>query len=128
MTKEVPRLIKVELIVEPSTGVADTVGITWVDVGMIVATGPCWMDLIIDFLAEDLVLDDEKDANRVRRVATRYLLSADHKLYRRSFGGPYLLCLHPKKVSELLAELHGGVCGSHVGGRSLAHLAMSQGF
>nr|XP_023877005.1 uncharacterized protein LOC111989456 [Quercus suber] len=32
------------------------------------------------------------------------------------------------KVGELLADLHDGVCGSHVGGRSLAHRAMTQGF
>ena len=44
------------------------------------------------------------------------------------FGGPYLLCLHPEKVGELLAELHDRVCGNHVGGCSLAHRAMTQGF
>ena len=38
------------------------------------------------------------------------------------------LTLHPSKIEELLAELHDGVCGSHVGGRSLAHWAMTQGF
>ena len=30
------------------------------------------MNPIIDFLAEDRVPDDEKEANRVRRVAARY--------------------------------------------------------
>ena len=34
----------------------------------------------------------------------------------------------PKKVMELLAELHDGVCGNHVGGCSLANQAMTQGF
>ena len=38
------------------------------------------------------------------------------------------MCLHREKVNELLAELHDGVCGSHVGGRLLAHRAMTQGF
>ena len=60
---------------------------------------------------------DEKEAGRVCRVTARYWLSA----YRRSFGGPYLLCLHPDKVNELLTEFHEGVCGNHVGGHSLAH-------
>ena len=83
------------------------------------------MNPIIEFLAEDRVPDDESETNKVRRVASRYWLSADRKLYRRSFGGPYLLCLHPRKVNELLAELHEGVCGSHVGGRSLVHRAMT---
>ena len=86
------------------------------------------MDPIINFLVENRMPDDEKEAGRVRWVAARYWLSANRKLYWRSFGGPYLLCLCPKKVNELLAELHEGVCGSHVEGRSLAHQVMTQGF
>ena len=88
----------------------------------------CWMDPIIKFLAEDQVPDDEKETEKVHRTATRYWLSANHKLYRRSFGGPYLQCLHLSKVKELLAELQDRVCGSHVRGCSLAHWAMTQGF
>ena len=86
------------------------------------------MDPIIDFLAEDQVLDDEKEANRVRQVASQYWLSANRKLYRRSFGGPYLLCLHLEKVNGLSAKLYNGVCDNHVEGRSLAHRAMTQRF
>ena len=123
MTEDVPQLIKVELIEERS--INTTVG---VGVAAILSAQRCWMDPIIDLLAEDQLPNDEKEASKVRRVAARYWLSTDRKLYRRSFGGPYLLCLHPKKVNELLAELHDGVCGSHVGGCSLAHRAMTQGF
>ena len=94
------------------------------EVAVVLVANPCWMNPIIDFLAEDKVPDDEKEAKKIRRVAPRYWLSADCKLYRRSFTGPYLLCLHPKKVNELLTELHDGVCGGHVGERSLAHRAM----
>ena len=81
----------------------------------------CWMDPIINFLVEDRVPDDEKEAGKVRRVAAWNWLSADRKLYQRSFVGLYLLCLHPDKVNELLTELHEGVCGSQFGGRTLAH-------
>ena len=121
MTEGVPRIIKVEIVVEPSINAAITVT-------AVSTSGPCWMDLIINFLAEDRMPDDEKKANRVRRMAAQYWLSVDRKLYQRSFGGPYLLCLHPEKVNELLVELHDGVCSSHVGGRLLAHRAMTQGF
>ena len=86
------------------------------------------MDPIIYFLAEDQLPNDEKEASKVRRVAARCWLSTDRKLYRRSFGGPHLLCLHPKKVNEFLVELHDRVCGSHVRGCSLAHQVMTQGF
>ena len=125
IAEEIPRLIKVELVLEPSIKVAGDAGAAKVEVTTIATLGPCWMNLIIDFLAEDRIPDDEKEANKIRRVAARYWLSRDQKLYRRSFGGPYLLCLHPEKVGQILAKLHEGVCGSHVGGRSLAHRAMT---
>ena len=38
---------------EPSISVADDVSTAEVDVAMISATRLCWMDPIIDFLAED---------------------------------------------------------------------------
>ena len=72
MTKEVPWLIKVELIAEPNIGVVGSVGAAGIDVTLISAIGPCWMDPIIDFLAKDRVSNDEKEANRIRQVAARY--------------------------------------------------------
>ena len=57
---------------------------TEVDIAMISTTRPYWMDPIIDFLAEDRVPDDEKEAKKIRRVASQYWLSADCKLYQRS--------------------------------------------
>ena len=80
MTEDVPRIIKVELIAQPSIDAA--IGVTVVS-----TSEPCWMDPIINFLAKDQVLDDEKEANKLRRVAARYWLLADRKLYRRFFGG-----------------------------------------
>ena len=50
------------------------------------------------------------------------------KLYKRSFSGPYLLCVHPEASESLLEELHEGVCGSHTGGRSLSHRTLTQGY
>ena len=120
MTEDVPWIIKMELIAKLSINAA-------IGVVVVSASGPCWMDPIIDFLVEDRVLDDEKEASRIRRV-TRYWLLADCILYWRSFGGPYLLCLCLEKVNELLAELHDRVCGSHVGGYSLAYRATTKRF
>ena len=105
-----------ELVPEPSIKVTGGEGVARVKVTTVATLGSSWMDPIIEFLADDQIPDDEKEANKVRRVAARYWLSRDRKLYRSSFGGPYLLCLHPEKVGQLLAELHKGVCGSHVGG------------
>ena len=120
-TEDTPRLVKIELIRELSISVKSDYDQARVEVAMVSVANPCWMNSIIYFLAEDKVPDDEKEAKKIRWVAPRYWLSANRKLYRRSFAGPYLLCLHPEKVNELLTELHDGVCGGHVGGRSLAH-------
>lgn len=79
------------------------------------------MDPIINFLIEDRVPNDEKEVKRVHRTTTRYWLSENRILNRRSFGGPYLLCLHPSKVNEPLTDLHEGTCGSHVRGHLLAY-------
>ena len=89
---------------------------------------PSWMDSIIRFLKEDILPEDKIEANKIRRKATNYWLSEDHKLYKHSFSGPYLLCVYPKLTEPLLEELHEGICGSHIGGRSLAHRAITQGY
>ena len=49
-------------------------------------------------------------------------------MYKRSFFGPYLLCIHPEASELLLEELYEGICGSHTGGRSLSHKALTQGY
>ena len=93
MTKDVPRIIKVKLITEPSINTMTDVGIAGICVTAVSTVEPCWMDSIVDFLAEDRIPDDEKKASKVHWVASRYWLLADKKLYQRSFRGPYLLCL-----------------------------------
>ena len=82
---------------------------------------PSWMDSIIQFLKEDILPEEKVEANKVQRKATSYWLSEDHKLHKRSFSGPYLLCVHPDQTESLLEEMHEGICGSHTGSRSLAH-------
>ena len=89
---------------------------------------PSWMDSIIRFLREDILPEEKIEVDKIRRTATSYWLLEDHKLYKRSFSGLYLLCVHPELTESLLEELHEGICGSHTGGRSLAHRVIIQGY
>ena len=82
------------------------------------------MDPIVLFLREDILPNDKIEADKVRRKAPRFWLSEDQKLYNRSFFGPYLLYIYPEASKLLLEELHEGICGSHIGGRSLSHRAI----
>ena len=89
---------------------------------------PSWMDPILRFLSKDVLLEDKSEAEKIHRKAPRFWLSKDQKLYKRSFSRPYLLCIHPEALELLLEELYKGICGSHTGGRSIAHRAITQGY
>ena len=75
------------------------------------------MNSIIQFLKEDILPEERIKADKVRRKATRYWLSKNQKLYKRSFSRPYLLCVHSELTESLLEELHEGIYGSHTGGK-----------
>ena len=83
------------------------------------------MDSISLFLEKDTLLEEKSEAEKVRRKAPRFWLSKDRKLYKRSFSGLYLLCVHPEASESLLEEFHEGVYESHTGGRSLSHRALT---
>ena len=119
--QHLPRVILVEVLYRP-TEAREMAQIHQIRVG------PSWMDSIIRFLREDIFPEEKIEADKVRRKATSYWLSEDHKLYKCSFSGPYLLCVHPELTESLLEDLHEGICGSHTGGRSLAHRAITQDY
>ena len=86
------------------------------------------MDSISLFLEKDILPEEKSKAEKVCRKAPRFWLSEDRKLYKRSFSGPCLLCVHLEVSESLLEELHEGVCGSHTRGKSLSHRAITQGY
>ena len=118
-TQDLPRVILVKDLYKPTETRKETAQIHQIRVG------PSWMDSIIRFLKEGVLLEERIEADKVRRKATSYWLSENHKLYKRSFSGPYLLCVHPELTESLLEELHEGICGNHTGGKSLAHRAIT---
>ena len=88
--------------------------------------GSNWIDSIILFLKEDILPAEKSEADKVRKKAPRFWLFKNQKLYKLSFFGPYLLCIHPEVSELLLNELHEWICGSHTRGISLSHRALTQ--
>ena len=86
------------------------------------------MDPIVLFLKEDILPEEKSEADKVRRKTPWFWLSEDQTLYKRSFSRPYLICIHLEASELLLEELHEGIYGSHTGGRSLSHRAITQGY
>lgn len=65
LTDEVPRLIKVEVVKDPRIDPKASVL-------AIRASEPCCMDLIVEFLAENCLPSESKEAGRVRRISARF--------------------------------------------------------
>ena len=108
--QDLPRVILVEDLYTPMSLHKDMPRIYQINLS------PSWMDPISLFLERDILPEEKSEVEKVRRKAPRFWLSEDRKLYKRSFSGPYLLCVHPETSESLLEELHEGVCGSHTGG------------
>ena len=87
--QNLPRVILVEDLYKPIETKRETVRIHQI------RAGPSWIDSIIQFLKEDTLPEERLETDKVRRKATRFWLSKNQKLYKRSFLGPYLLCVHP---------------------------------
>ncbi|KAK2996170.1 hypothetical protein RJ639_029539 [Escallonia herrerae] len=56
------------------------------------------------------------------------LISPEGILYKKSFTLPYLRCLRPSESLYALQEVHEGICGQHLGGRTLAQKILRQGY
>ena len=91
------------------------------------ANGQEWAEDIIRYLRTGTLPEEPKQAHKTRIQVARFTLIGGH-LYKRSFTGPYLICLNHLEAMYVLAELHERVCGNHSGGRSLAHRVHSQGY
>ena len=120
--QNLPRVIIVEDLYTPTPTKKELLQIHQIHLG------PSWMDPILLFLERDILLEEKAEAEKIRRKAPRFWLSENKKLYKSSFSGPYMLCIHPKTLESLLKELHEGIYGSRTGGRSLSNQAITQGY
>ncbi|KAK3012931.1 hypothetical protein RJ639_008583 [Escallonia herrerae] len=88
---------------------------------------PCWMDIIDKYLSTGELPSERHEAKNLRVKATRYAL-VEGTLYKKSFNLPYLRCLRPSESLYALLEVHEGICGQHLGGRTLAQKILRQGY
>ena len=86
-----------------------------------------WMDPIWDYIIDERLPDDPKEASKIRTRSARF---SNHKgiLYKQGFFTPVLKCIAGKDANYVLRELHEGVCGNHIGARALAGKVLRQGY
>jgi hypothetical protein len=91
-------------------------------------SGPdAWISEIRDYLKENILPGDHVSVERIMRLAKRYTV-VEGDLYRRGANGILMRCITREEGRELLAEIHGGECGSHSSSRTLVDKSFRHGF
>ena len=83
-----------------------------------VEEGDTWMTHYRRYLADGILPLESAEAKKIKRNSAKYTL-VDGELFRHGFTHLILVCMSEDRCTQTMAELHEGICGSHVGGRSL---------
>nr|GEU39734.1 reverse transcriptase domain-containing protein [Tanacetum cinerariifolium] len=93
----------------------------------VVEEGPTWMTPIIEYLRDETLPDNRKEARKLCIKARQYEL-LEWILYRRSFLKPWLRCVGPLQADYVIREIHEGSCSMHAGPRSVVAKVMRSGY
>ncbi|XP_012839266.1 PREDICTED: uncharacterized protein LOC105959672 [Erythranthe guttata] len=88
---------------------------------------PCWFTPIMKYLKKGELPTDPTEARQLKTRAARFVIVGE-ELYKRGFSFPYLKCLDPITTNYVLREVHEGICGNHLSGRTLALKLLRQGY
>ena len=82
------------------------------------------MTPLTDFLRGGILLEDRKEAERLKALTSKYVLRGE-TLYKRGYStNPLLRRLDSVESTKVLCKIHEGICGNHSAGRSLALKAL----
>jgi len=93
----------------------------------LVEGGETWMTPYKRYLVDGILPLDPTEARKIKKNLTKYTL-IDEELFRHGFTHPILVCVSGEQCARVMAELHEGICGSHIGGRSLASKVIRVGY
>jgi len=93
----------------------------------VVEEGDTWMTPYRRYLADEMLPLEPAEAKKIKRNSVKYTL-VNGKLFKHGFTHPILVCVSGDQCTRIMAELHEGICGSHVGGWSLALKAVRVGY
>ena len=89
--------------------------------------GVPWIEEILGYLRDDILPDEDTDADRLARQSRRYTV-VDNNLYRRGANGVLMKCISREDGHDILVKIHEGECGSHMASRTLVGKAFRQGY
>ncbi|GKV53174.1 hypothetical protein SLEP1_g59712, partial [Rubroshorea leprosula] len=82
-------------------------------------SSPSWTTPLINYLQSSELPEDPSAAKLIKRRAAHFTL-LDNQLYKRAVSMPLLHCLTPYEAEYVVREIHEGVCGTHIDGKTLA--------
>ena len=85
------------------------------------------MTLYKRYLADGMLPLEPVEVRKIKKIFAKYTL-VNEELFRHEFTHPILVCVSGDQCVRIMAELHEGICGSHIGGRSLASKAIRAGY
>ena len=80
---------------------------------------PAWSQHTIQFLQIGELPEEQEEAEKVARRCSMYQF-VDDVLHMKRSNDMKFKCIPREDGLELLAEIHRGICGSHIGPRALA--------
>ena len=83
------------------------------------------MDPIWDYLVDKILLSNPKEASKLRTRSARFTIHQG-TIYKRGFSTPILKCVGEEDANYVLREVHEGICGNHIGARSLVAKTLRQ--
>ena len=86
-----------------------------------------WITPYQRYMADGVLPMDSTEARKVKKNSSKFTL-IDGELYTFGFTHPLLVCVHGEKCTRIMAELHEGICGSHIGGRALTTRTIRAGY
>ncbi|KAK0591347.1 hypothetical protein LWI29_000356 [Acer saccharum] len=86
-----------------------------------------WTTQLRKYLEENILPGNAVEAKRIKYMSTRYTILKG-ELYRRGFSKILQRCVAGEEANKILKDVHSGVFGNHIGGKSLAHKVLRQGF
>ncbi|XP_068504147.1 uncharacterized protein [Phaseolus vulgaris] len=93
----------------------------------LVDIGETGMTLYRCYLADGLLPQNPMEAKIVKKNAGIYTL-VDGKFFKHGYTHPIVSCVSGEQCTRIMVELHEGICGSHIDGRTLSSKVVRAGY
>ncbi|XP_071728589.1 uncharacterized protein [Rutidosis leptorrhynchoides] len=96
-------------------------------VAYVVEEQPNWMEPILQYIRNNVLPNDNREARLVRERTPMYIIQNDI-LYCKSYCGPMMRCVGPIEAEIIIDEVHNSSCTLHSGYKTIAAKIMRMGY